>query len=193
MSFCSTEKGLYGLTITRWNSFNRLCCMDVWIINIQYLNEDNDGNIWFCKGKQIGVATFSKNANTKPQVIYFLKWMESIIHLCGIYPLNWQNIFVASDKGMIHLNLDKYTKPSCATSTAPQIRVLEPITTRFMMATHECNNQTEFVLQQNNCPDFSINNNSFHFEFSSPVFSQQKILNMQHNWRIRIFMVGLEP
>ncbi len=173
----ATEKGLYEFDNNQMKFVQSPLLYDVFgPINIQYLNEDNDGNIWFCSGKQIGVATFSKNATSKPQVIYFPEMNGKVLSIFeSIYPFNRQNIFVASDKGMIHLNLDKYTKNHPVPQVLlTQIRVFGTDNNQVYDGYPMSNNQTEFVLQQNSVPDFSINNNSFHFEFSSPVFSQQK-------------------
>src|SRR5205085_6652321 len=75
---------------------------------IQYLNEDPDGNIWFCAGKKIGVVNFASEKNP-PSITYFPELTGKILSgFENIYPYDRENIFIASNAGIIHLNYKKY-------------------------------------------------------------------------------------
>jgi DNA-binding CsgD family transcriptional regulator len=74
---------------------------------VQYLKEDNYGNIWFIKNKHLGVVDFT---NKQPQIIYIPE-MDSRLLTSGydfIYPYDLRNIFVAGEHGFYLLNYEKY-------------------------------------------------------------------------------------
>lgn len=136
---------------------------------VQYLNEDEDGNIWFCSGKKIGVVSFTNNA---PRLIYFPELEGKILSgFENIYPYNSENVFIASNTGIIHLNYKKYIgdniKPSVLIT---QVRLSgksdSVIYDGFFSNTA---NPSESDMLQN-LLHFNSNDNSFHFEFSSPAY-----------------------
>ena len=75
-------------------------------MELRYLHEDADGNIWFVSGKRLGVAALTGRR-------YVITWFPEVTGeiLSGfesVYPYNNENVFISSEKGIIHLNYEKY-------------------------------------------------------------------------------------
>ncbi len=141
---------------------------------IQYLTEDAEGNIWFCAGKKIGVVSFAGGAD-KPAVTYFPELTGKI--LAGfeyIYPYNQQNIFIASTIGIIHLNFKKYI----AGNVKPHV----------LLAQVKMSGKSDSLIfggymhLENTMMHFPNSNNSFHFEFSSPIYGLQN--NISYSYQL---------
>lgn len=136
-------------------------------IRIQYLNEDAEGNIWFCSSKKLGVLLYQNGTKT-----YSTHWIPELTgkFLTGfenIYPFNANNVFIASDNGIIHLNTEKYLAEELP------IKVL-------LSKVSLINNKDSIVFGGFQNPTykediriskFAIDNNAFHFEFSVPNFA----------------------
>lgn len=74
--------------------------------SIRYLQDDSQGNIWFIHEKTVGWIDRSK---TSVQVLYLPELKKKL--LSGfefIYPYNEQNVFLAGEAGLYHVNLLKY-------------------------------------------------------------------------------------
>ncbi len=148
---------------------------------IQYLNEDADGNIWFCAGKKIGVVSFA-GANNIPALTYFPELTGKI--LSGfeyIYPYNKENIFIASTIGIIHLNYKKYitgnVKPGILLA---QVKMSGKSDSLIFGGYFPQRNDSLRSPEGNTVLHFPNSNNSFHFEFSSPVFGLQSNINYSY-------------
>lgn len=75
--------------------------------SIRYLKEDAAGNIWFFHEKNLGVIEFANNE--KPKAVYLPEFNNRL--LSGfefIYPYDKNNIFLAGETGIYHLNFEKY-------------------------------------------------------------------------------------
>jgi ligand-binding sensor domain-containing protein/DNA-binding CsgD family transcriptional regulator len=150
---------------------------------VRYMNEDDQGNIWYCSGKKIGMIDFSRG-NTKPRPIYFSEITGQILSgFENIYAFDKSNIFIGSEKGVIHLNYEKYK------SNKP--------TLNMMLGTVRAIGKTDStifggyfnhgpLLQKNDnnktASSLSSNFNAFHFEYSSPGFGIQK--NIEYSYRL---------
>lgn len=80
---------------------------------IRYLKEDAAGNIWFFHEKDLGVIEFANNE--KPKIIYLPEFNNRL--LSGfefIYPYDKNNIFLAGETGIYHLNFEKYKKQNAS-------------------------------------------------------------------------------
>lgn len=76
---------------------------------VQYLKEDDKGNVWFISDKRLGVIDFSESS---PQVSFFPE-INNKVMADGyefIYPYNSKNIFIAGEKGFYQLNYERYKK-----------------------------------------------------------------------------------
>lgn len=74
---------------------------------VQYLKEDDGGNIWFIQNKHLGVVDYR---GAKPELVYIPE-MDSRLLTNGfdhIYPYNLRNIFVAGEHGYFLLNYERY-------------------------------------------------------------------------------------
>ena len=104
-----TEKGVYRYNSTT-DRFEADTTYSSWLGNqsIRYLQEDIKGNIWFIHEKSVGwIDRSSKQAS----VTYLPELKKKI--LSGfefIYPFNDENIFLAGESGLYHVNLSKYRK-----------------------------------------------------------------------------------
>lgn len=150
---------------------------------IQYLNEDADGNIWFCTGKKIGVVSFADL--NKPTVAYFPELTGKI--LSGfefVYPYDKENVFIASNVGIVHLNYKKYiignVKPDILLT---QVKMSGKSDSLIFGGYFDPVVDASQPPQQSNVLHFSNSNNSFHFEFSSPVYGLQS--NIEYRYQLK--------
>jgi ligand-binding sensor domain-containing protein len=177
----ATEKGIYEFDAEKKRFVQSPVLYNIFgNTMVQYLNEDPDGNIWFCAGKRIGVVNFSNSA--KPSLTYFPELTGKI--LSGfeyIYPYNNENIFIASTIGIIHLNYKKYiignAKPAILLA---QVKMSGKSDSLVFGGYFQNSNTTLHVANSNN---------SFHFEFSSPAFGlhsnidySYQLVGYDHGW-----------
>ncbi|MRG44980.1 transcriptional regulator [Chitinophaga sp. SYP-B3965] len=152
-------------------------------MEIRYLTEDAAGNIWFCSGKKIGVVNYFSAREEKPFAITWFPELNGQILLGfeNIYPFNKENVFIGSEKGMIHLNYEKYT----ANKTV--IKVLLGQVKAFgrsdsiIFGGHYQPEATQEVLQ------LPKSYNSFHFEYSTPSYGLQN--NIEYSYQLE----GYDP
>lgn len=144
---------------------------------LRYMNEDEDGNIWFCSGKKLGVINFNKKLERLEDTpTYFPELTGQILSgFENVYPYNKQNIFIASDKGIIHLNYEKYRN----TRTKPTIILSQVRTIGEIDSTLYAGYITGVTLKnkmKENVAHLSNKFNSFHFEYSSPSYGVQNYI-----------------
>ena len=152
-------------------------------IEIRYLTEDADGNIWFCSGKQIGVVSFKRSNEGKPTITYFSELTGQVLSgFENIYAYNKQNIFIGSEQGMILLNFEKYiaskAKPTILLSQVKAIGIKDSL----LFGGHFSLDKTISVSKQKNILELGNAYNSFHFEYSSPAFGVQK--NIEYSYQL---------
>ncbi len=104
-----TEKGVYRYNATT-DRFEADTTYGHWLGNqsIRYLQDDIKGNIWFIHEKTVG---WIDRSSTQASVTYLPELKKKI--LSGfefIYPFNDENIFLAGESGLYHVNLSKYRK-----------------------------------------------------------------------------------
>ncbi|KGE15999.1 ligand-binding sensor domain-containing protein [Sphingobacterium deserti] len=78
-------------------------------IAIKYLKEDVDGNLWFCSEKKVGVAY--RNASNDSYRVAYLPELEGhqTSGFENIYPYDRNNVYIGSEKGLIHIDFENYT------------------------------------------------------------------------------------
>ncbi|MBC7422295.1 MAG: transcriptional regulator, partial [Ferruginibacter sp.] len=153
-------------------------------IEIRYLNEDADGNIWFVSGKQIGVVSFKAN-DEKPVITYFSELTGQILTgFENIYPYNKENIFIGSQKGIIHLNMEKYIATKAKlTVLISQVKAIGKIDSTIFGGHFIQQNQSAVkVPGTQNILELANNYNSFHFEYSSPAYGLQN--NIEYSYQL---------
>lgn len=178
----ATEKGVYEFDAATGKFIKSTFLFDVFgPINIQYLNEDADGNIWFCSEKKIGVAR-PVSSSKRYSITFFPELTGKILSgFENIYPFSKENIFIASDNGIIHLNFEKYSTHNTGLKVLlTQVRAAGKtdslIFGGYFVSARENSYGQGQVLQ------FPQNYNSFHFEFSSPAYGIQK--NIEYSYML---------
>jgi ligand-binding sensor domain-containing protein/DNA-binding CsgD family transcriptional regulator len=176
----ATEKGVYEYN-SRTDAFEPSAYYkDIFgDKSIRYLKEDQDGNIWFIQTKNIGVADFS---TLKPTIIYLPelkgKMFSGFEH---IYPVNQNNIFVGGEKGFYHINFAKYKQNNHPLNV--YIRTIKALGGRkdSLLFGGYFGNVNEDKVQPNSIiPSVSHQWNSFHIEYSAPLFEQQS--NIEYSY-----------
>ncbi len=179
----ATEKGLYEYDAAAKKFIPSPLLFKVFgDIGIQYLNEDTEGNIWFCTDKKIGVAKYA-DVEKKYTINYFPELTGKVLAgFENVYAYNKQNVFIASNNGIIHINYEKYA------TTKPTLNVLLTQVNNFGKQDNlifggffsQENNKTNDKQVKNIEKRFSISNNSFHFEFSAPSFATQNSIEYSY-------------
>ena len=166
----ATEKGAYEYDQARDRFVPSAFLTPVFgKMELRYLNEDEEGNIWFCSGKAMGVV--HNNAIT-----YFPELKGQILSgFENVYPYNAENIFIASEKGLIHLNYKKYIGTQ---------RTLSVQMGNVKLVRNSNADSSIFggAGSSNAGGSFPNSYNSFHFEFSSPAYSLQS--NIEYSYKL---------
>lgn len=184
----ATEKGVYEYNSST-NKFAPSPSLQPVFGNteLRYLNEDEDGNIWFCSGKKIGVVHFTDPSSTKFNTTYFPELTGQILSgFENIFPYNNENVFIGSEKGIIHLNYKKYintkVKLSLLLSSVKSIGKSDS----SIFGGYTQVNSNNLSNSGNITPlHFPIRANSFHFEFSSPIFGSKN--NIEYSYKLNGF------
>ncbi|WP_104382052.1 two-component regulator propeller domain-containing protein [Sphingobacterium sp. HMA12] len=108
----ATEKGLYNYDYARKRFVPSKQFAAFKDLTIRYLRDDQDGNVWFCTKKTVGLGQFDPKQET-----YHLVNFPEIegMNTSGfehIYSFDRNNIYVGAEKGALHINYDKYLKQS---------------------------------------------------------------------------------
>lgn len=156
----ATERGIYEFNDTL-HRFQPSVFLNVFNdLSLKYMVEDKQGHIWFISGNRVGVAQLSPETNAY-RILYFPE-IEGL-HTSGfenIYPYDENNVYVGSEKGAIHINLEKYhrnrLKPQVILSTAQSMGAQDSLQTDGYSA--------------DNMRILPARINSFHFEYASPNF-----------------------
>jgi ligand-binding sensor domain-containing protein len=154
-------------------------------MELRYLAEDEQGNIWFCSGKKIGVAHYNGPSSEKKYTLRFFPELTGKI-LSGfenVYPYNPENVFIGSEKGIIHLNYQQYIKGAkkITLSFGSIKAVANTDSTIFGGYFTEAAN-TQFKQNERDVLRFPKSYNSFHFEYSSPSYSSQS--NIEYSYKL---------
>jgi ligand-binding sensor domain-containing protein/DNA-binding CsgD family transcriptional regulator len=151
--------------------------------SVRYLKQDPSGNVWFIQNKTVGVVDFS---TIKPSIIYLPELTGKILSgFEHIYPLNDNNIFIGGEKGFYHINFEKYKQNNHPLNV--YIRTVKAIGRKdsILFGGYFGNVNEDKVQEKDKIP--SINNqwNSFHIEYSSPLFEQQS--NIEYSYYLEGF------
>lgn len=178
----ATEKGVYEYVSQK----NRFVPSDffkpVFKDNpLQYLKEDNDGNIWFVSNNEIGVVDYQKSSKSNPFTIVHFPELNSklVAGFESIYPYDEENIFVGANKGIYHINYLKYTH---------NVKKLNVLLTEVALF-----GKKDSIIYEGHTPAIidstpvKIKNslNSLRFEFSSTLFEQQN--NIEFSYQLEGF------
>ena len=180
----ATEEGIYEYdgqlkkfvpSLLLFNVFGRIA--------IQYLTEDAEGNIWFCNEKKIGVVSFKEPKN-QYKITYFPELRGKILAgFENIYTFTNENIFVASNSGIIHINYEKYiTENPKLDILLTQVKIMGKSDSVIFGGYFSKTGNAAYLQNKNSILKFPIRDNSFHFEFSSPAYGLQN--NIEYIYRL---------
>lgn len=131
---------------------------------VQYLREDDNGNVWFVENKHLGVVDLS---GPNPNIIYVPE-LDNKIMTNGfefVYPYDNNNVFVAGEEGFYVID---YAKLKGFNNRTP-----------VLISNVRSINRNDSILYggyaEANDMRFDYSNNSLHFEFSAPVFGRQTV------------------
>lgn len=153
-------------------------------IELQYLKEDNDGNVWFVSHKKLGVADFEEPNGQAPFTITYFPELNGKV-LGGfetVYAINEENIFIGANKGAIHLNYKRYK----SAISRPDVLLSRVTLTdgdkqeQILYGGHQTNEITP--------PTLDYQSNSFHFSFATTLYDQQD--NVEFSYMLEGFDNG---
>jgi hypothetical protein len=162
--------------------------------SVEYLTEDKDGNIWFVSNQRVGVIDFSKPFGAEPfSVIYFPELTaQTVSGAAYIYPYDRENVFIGSNHGIYHLNYNNYIKSD--TSLKIVLSAVKTIAERDSLVFGGYflkNNQGTAPYGTQPVASFPKHWNSFHFEYSAPVYAQKnnvgfsyKLVGFDQEWSV---------
>jgi len=177
----ATEKGVYGYDeqldqFVPHPYYQKLLGSQ----SLRYLKEDKEGHIWFVHEKQLGVVDMSAKT---PKIIYIPELNNKL--LSGfemVYPVNGNNIFIAAENGLIHLNYDKYKKSNYTLQV--QIREVRVMGEKdsVLYGGYFGNINDKQIQPKQNSPKLKKQWGTIHFEFASSLFGLQN--NLEYSYRL---------
>ncbi|MBK0383820.1 transcriptional regulator [Pedobacter sp. SD-b] len=163
-------------------------------MQIQYLNEDQYGNIWFVSNKHVGVVDFSrKERNRGFSIIYFPELTSKVLAgFENIYPYDKQNIFIGANKGLIHINYLSYLKNIKPLNVVlTQVKIIGEKDSIVFGGYFLTNNKISKKQDTNQKNLFANQYNSLHLEYSSTFYEQQDNIEFSYmlsgfdnNWSV---------
>jgi ligand-binding sensor domain-containing protein/DNA-binding CsgD family transcriptional regulator len=190
----ATEKGVYEFDATSNKFVESPLLYSVFGSTIlQYLNEDTDGNIWFCSEKKIGVAQYSIEKKSY-QIHYFPELTGKILSgFENVYPYNKNNVLIAANDGIIHLNFENYLSNNSKLNVLlTQVKAFGKKDSLIFGGYANEAGASFFVQNNSSIIALPISNNSLHFEFSSPSFGMKKnieyayqLVGYEKDWSVR--------
>lgn len=154
-------------------------------MEIRYMNEDADGNVWICSGKAIGVVNFHQPSGDKAYTITWIPELNGKILLGfeNIYPYNKENIFVGSEKGIIHLNYEKYaTSKQVVKVLLGQVKAFGRSDSIIFGGYFHQRLAEGYQQGEQEIVSLPKGYNSFHFEYSSPAYGLQN--NIEYSYQL---------
>ncbi|WP_162915603.1 triple tyrosine motif-containing protein [Paraflavitalea soli] len=152
---------------------------------VQFLAEDVNGNIWFTSNRRPGIIDFHKPSDTQPySIINFPELQQKIVNgFEYIYPHDDENVFLAAEKGLYHLNYRKYIQS--AASPAISIGTVKAIgkSDTLLFGGYFANDSTLLPIQPDNrTAKLPHGFNDFHFEYASPSYDQGS--SIEYSYRL---------
>lgn len=157
-------------------------------LEIQYLNEDKDGNIWFIGNKKVGVIDFSGSKDSELfNTVYFPELTAKVLAgFENIYPYNRQNIFVGANNGVFHINYEKFVAtPRHINVLIGQVKLLGDKDSIIFGGYFSRKGKIENVQVKDAIIKLPNKNNSISFEFSSTLFDQHS--NIEYSYKLEGF------
>ncbi len=168
----ATEKGIYEYNSKKNRFEPSIFFKDIFLEKyIRYLKQDDQGNIWFMEGKNLGIA---RALGKKYKILYIPELNGKL--LGGFENINYidkNNVIIGAQKGFYHLNYERYLAHE--NSLLARISLVKAFgksdSTLFGGYFGEVNERS---LQQEK-PIIKNGWNSLRFEFSSPISKNKDI------------------
>ena len=154
--------------------------------SIRYLKADKEGNVWFIHEKSIGVIDES---GSKPAIIMLPELNNKILSgFESIYPVNQNNIFLSGEKGIYHINFEKYKQR--LSNLEVQIRTVRIInkTDSILFGGYYKNANEKQIQQDETSPEINSNWKTIRIEYSTLLFGYQS--NFEYSYRLQGFDQG---
>ena len=176
-----TTQGVYSFDATS-QKFVPATFFDTVLGNreVRYLNEDEQGRIWFCSGKNMGVIASEKTGNN-PRLTLFPELHGRILSgFENIYAHDGRNVFIGSEKGVIHLDFEKYkaerTRPGLLLSMARASGKTDSLLFDGYDATIVAEAEGKSI------PNLPGSFDAYHFEYSATAFAEAEY--MEYSYRL---------
>lgn len=157
-------------------------------VGVQFLAEDANGNIWFTSSRRPGIIDFHKPSGKQPYtVIYFPELQQKIVNgFEFIYPYDDENIFMAAEKGLYHLNYRKYIQSAAGPAIAIGTVRAQGRSDSLLFGGYYSNGSTLLHAQPANARVRLPNGfNDYRFEYASPAYDQGS--NIEYSYRLAGF------
>jgi ligand-binding sensor domain-containing protein len=180
----ATSRGIYEYK-EKTNTFVRFALLNnaLSTLPVQYLKEDEEGNVWFITNKRVGVIDFTHPSAGNPYTVVYLPEMDGKVvgGFESIYPLDKNNIFIGANKGAFLINYENYraniVKPAAAIGT---VRLTGSQDSVIFGGYFVQDGRISRTQDQARTLSFSHNLNSFHFEFASTLFEQKRNVSFSY-------------
>lgn len=150
---------------------------------IKYLTADEDGNIWFCSGKKIGIA--QRDTGKGNYKITYFPEIEGL-YTSGfenIYPYDRNNVYIGSEKGIIHINYEKYAQekftPKVLLSSVVAIGDRDSVIFNGYFQNGGEKGQYQHA---DNIPKLAASYNAYIFEYAAPSYGIHE--NVTYSYRL---------
>lgn len=154
-------------------------------MGIQFLAEDANGNIWFTSNRRPGMVDFHKpSASQAYSIIYFPELQQKIVNgFEFIYPYDDENVFLAAEKGLYHLNYRKYIQSAAGPAIAIGLVKATGQSDSLLFGGYFANDSSLLSSQPENVTvRLPHGYNDYHFEYASPAFDQSS--NVEYSYRL---------
>ncbi|WP_276485799.1 ligand-binding sensor domain-containing protein [Paraflavitalea pollutisoli] len=155
---------------------------------VQFLTEDANGNIWFTSNRTPGIVDFHKPSEKHSySIISFPELQQKIVNgFEFIYPYDDENIFMAAEKGLYHINYRKYIQS--ASGPAVSIGAVRTMgKSDSLLFGGYFSNGVSLQRQQAKEQEARLPHgfNDYHFEYASPALDQGS--NVEYSYRLTGF------
>ena len=186
----ATEKGIYEYS-GRQNKFIASPQLHEPLkdLSVQYLKEDQSGNIWFISNKEVGIIDYKRPEAGKPYSIFYFPELSSKVvgGFETIYPVDENNIFIGANKGVFHLNYKKYIQNiNKLSALITQVKASGKTDSLIFGGYFLKDKQLSFVQDPESFPALLNSDfNSIHMEYASTLYEQQN--NIEYSYKLAGF------
>lgn len=156
---------------------------------IDYLKEDDRGNIWFVENKRLGVVDFSA---AQPVIVHIPELNEKIMSggFEYVYPYNQRNIFVAAEEGFYLVDYEQYkNKKQSIPILISNVRISDKTDSSIYFGYSNEIPSGQWVNPE--IPEINFHWNNLHFEYSAPLYG--KLSSMEYAYQLEGLEKGWSP